>query len=216
MLFPSAYSLLGDKMKKAMDKLFSVDKKVVLFLFIISFIGIVTGALFMTALSSSDKTLVSDTLSTFLKNIEPDNYLNSLTNNLIINAIFIIVIWLLGFSIIGLPIVVLLLFYKSFSVSFTLSSFIANYGLKGSLLGFLYNFPHQFIILVIYLYLGCYAIKVSVALLISILKRKSLDFKAIMNRYLLVLIVSLLVIVIMTLFETFLTPTLLKSIMNML
>ncbi len=170
----------------------------------------------MTALSSSDKTLVSDTLSTFLKNIEPDNYLNSLTNNLIINAIFIIVIWLLGFSIIGLPIVVLLLFYKSFSVSFTLSSFIANYGLKGSLLGFLYNFPHQFIILVIYLYLGCYAIKVSVALLISILKRKSLDFKAIMNRYLLVLIVSLLVIVIMTLFETFLTPTLLKSIMNML
>ena len=115
MLFPSAYSLLGDKMKKAMDKLFSVDKKVVLFLFIISFIGIVTGALFMTALSSSDKTLVSDTLSTFLKNIEPDNYLNSLTNNLIINAIFIIVIWLLGFSIIGLPIVVLLLFYKSFS-----------------------------------------------------------------------------------------------------
>ena len=52
-------------MKKAMDKLFTVDKKVVIFLFVISFIGVVTGALFMTVLSSQDKQLVAETLSSF-------------------------------------------------------------------------------------------------------------------------------------------------------
>ncbi len=203
-------------MKKAMDKLFTVDKKVVIFLFIISFIGVLTGALFMTVLSGDDKRLVAETLSSFLENIEPTNYISSLTNNLIINTLFIAIIWFLGFSMIGLPIVVILLFYKAFSVSFTLSSFVANYGLKGSLLGFLYNFPHQFVIFVIYLYVGCYAIKVSIALINSILKRKTIDFKNIMNRYLLVLIISLLVVVVMTLIETFLTPYLLKIMVNVL
>lgn len=216
MLFLFAYSLLGEKMKKAMDKLFTVDKKVVIFLFIISFIGVLTGSLFMTVLSSEDKLLVADTLSSFLETIEPTNYIASLTNNLIINTLFIGVIWLLGFSVIGLPVVVVLIFYKAFSISFTLSSFVANYGLKGSLLGFLYNFPHQFVIFVIYLYVGCYAIKVSLALVNSIMKRKTIDFKAIMNRYLLVLIVSLLIVVIMTLLETFLTPYLLKIVVNVL
>lgn len=216
MLLLYAYSLLGEKMKKAMDKLFTVDKKVVIFLFIISFIGVITGSLFMIVLSSEDKLLVADTLSSFLENIEPTNYISSLTNNLIVNTLFIAIIWLLGFSMIGLPIVIILVFYKAFSVSFTLSSFVANYGLKGSLLGFLYNFPHQFVIFVIYLYVGCYAIKVSIALINSIIKRKTIDFKNIMNRYLLVLIVSLLVVVIMTLLETFLTPYLLKIVTNVL
>ena len=216
MFFLIAYSLVGEIMKKAMDKLFTVDKKVVIFLFVISFIGVVTGALFMTVLSSQDKQLVAETLSSFLENIEPTNYLASLTNNVIINVLFIVIIWLLGFSIIGLPIVVILLFKKAFTVSFTLSSFVANYGLKGSLIGFLYNFPHQFVIFVIYLYLGCYAIKVSLALIHSIIKRKTIDFKAIMNRYLLVLVVSLLVVVIMTLVETFVTPYLLKIVVNVL
>ena len=45
MFFLIAYSLVGEIMKKAMDKLFTVDKKVVIFLFVISFIGVVTGAL---------------------------------------------------------------------------------------------------------------------------------------------------------------------------
>lgn len=210
------YSVVGEIMKKAMDKLFSVDKKVVIFLFLISFIGIVTGAVFMTILSTNDKVLVSETLSTFLENVEPTNYIRVLTNNLIINTFFIVILWILGFSVVGLPIVIVLLFYKSFSISFSISSFVANYQLKGTLLGFLYNFPHQLILLIIYLYLGCYAIKVSAILLQSIIKRKSLDFKIIMNRYLWVLIVSLIVVVAMTLIETFVTPSLLKIIMNML
>ncbi len=203
-------------MKKALDKLFSVDKKAVLFLFLVSFIGMITGALFMTVLSSTDKTLVQDTLVSFLENIEPSNYLSFLTSNLLINLFFILVIWLLGFSVVGLPIVIFILFYKSFTISFSISSFIANYGWKGTILGFLYHFPHQIIYLLIYLYLGCYALKVSILLMQSIIKRKNLDFKLIMNRYLLVLILSLLIVSFLTLFETFLTPYLLKIVVNML
>lgn len=216
MFFKRTYSVMGEIMKKLMDKLFSVDKKIVIFLFIISFIGIITGALYMTVLSNPDKTLVHDTLISFLENVEPSNYVEALRGNLILNLLMVAVIWLLGFSVVGLPIIIFLLFYKSFVISFSLSSFIANYGLKGTLIGFLYQFPHQLIMLIVYLYLGCYALRVSFLLVESIIRRKNLDFKLIMNRYLLVLIVSLITIVLMTLFETFITPYLLKNVINML
>lgn len=170
----------------------------------------------MTVLDATDKTLVTETLGGFLENVEPTNYVKSLTENLIVNIISIFVIWILGLSVIGIPVVIIFIFIKSFVVSFSLSSFIANYHLKGTLLGLVYNFPHHFINLVVFLYLGVYAIRVSTLLLNSILKRKSIDFKAIMNRYLLVLLVATLIIVVMTIFETFLTPYLLKLVLNVL
>ena len=199
-----------------MDKLFAIDKKIVIFLFLISFIGMITGALYMTVLSSADKALVADTLHSFLEQIEPTNYFDVLRNNLIINLLFVAVIWILGFSVIGLPIVIFLLFYQSFVISFSLSSFIASYGLKGTLVGFLYHFPHQFILLIVYLYLGCYAVRVSLLFVQSIIKRKNLDFKTIMNRYLFVLIFSVFIVTLMTMMETFLVPYLLKFVINML
>lgn len=203
-------------MKKIMDKLLNIDKKILLFLFIISFIGILTGALFMTVLDATDKILVTETLEGFLGNIEPDNYIRYLTDNLVINLVSVLIIWILGLSVVGIPIVILFIFLKSFVVSFSLSSFIANYHLKGTLLGLLYNFPHHFINLVVYLYLGVYAIKISTFIFNSMIKRKNIDFKAIMNRYLLVLVVSLLIIIVMTIFETFLTPYLLKFVLSVL
>ena len=170
----------------------------------------------MTVLDSTDKSLVKETLEGFLSHIEPNNYIRYLTNNLVINILSILLIWALGLSIIGLPIVILFVFLKSFIVSFSLSSFIANYKMKGTVLGLIYNFPHHFINLVVFLYLGVYAIRVSGLLFNSIVKRKSIDFKTIMNRYLLVLLISILIIVVMTIFETFLTPYLLKIALNVL
>ena len=210
------YAFVGEIMKKLLDKLFNVDKKVLVFLFIISFIGLLTGSLYMTVLDSNDKIQVSETLSGFLHATGPNDYLKLLTNNLVINLLSIFFIWILGLSVVGLPVVIFFIFLKSFVVSFSLSSFIANYQLKGTLLGFVYNFPHHFISLVIYIYLGVYAMKVSSILFISIMKKKSIDFKAIMNRYLLVLWLSLFTIVLMTIIETFLTPYLLKMLLGVL
>lgn len=203
-------------MKKVMDKLLNIDRKTLIFLFIISFIGILTGALFMTVLDATDKTLVTETLDGFLGSVEPINYVKYLTENLIVNILSLLTIWILGLSVIGIPVVIIFIFMKSFIVSFSLSSFIANYHIKGTFLGLAYNFPHHFINLVVFLYLGVYAIRVSSLLLNSILKRKSIDFKAIMNRYLLVLLVATLIIVVMTIFETFLTPYLLKFVLSVL
>lgn len=204
------------KLKIIIYKLLNVDKKTLIFLLTISFIGLLTGSLFMTTLSGSDKLLVSNTLNNFMEHIEPDNYLNYLFETSLINFVSVLFVWLLGISIIGIPLVIIFVFIKSFLLSFSLASFIANYKLNGLLIGVIYNFPHQFINLILFIYLGVYSIRLSIMILHSVIKLKSLDFKTIMRRYLLVFIVSFVIILITSLLETFLMPYLLKLLMNVL
>lgn len=203
-------------MKKVMDKLLNVDKKTLIFLIMISFMGLLTGSLFMTVLNSSDKVLINETLNNFIENIETVNYGTTLIESLILNILSILFIWILGISIIGLPIVIVFIFIKSFLLSFSLASFIANFKAKGLLLGTIYNFPHNFISLVLFIYLGVYSIRLSMIILNSVIGRKNVDFKIIMNRYLLVLILSLITVIILSLIETFATPFFLKLLISML
>lgn len=53
-------------MKKIMDKLLNVDKKILIFLIIICIIGIITGSIFMTILNSGDKDSILISLEEFI------------------------------------------------------------------------------------------------------------------------------------------------------
>lgn len=203
-------------MKKAIVKLFNVDKKVFIFLTVISIIGIITGSIFMTILSQNDKELIFSSLNTFLSEINPLKLKNNLFNNMSINILYGFVIWILGISIIGVPIVIFIIFYKSFLISFTISSFILNYNKKGILLALIYNLPHQVINLITYIYLGVYSIKISSYLIESIIYKKSINFKSIINKYLIILLVTIIIVILTSLYETYIMPILLKKILNML
>ncbi len=203
-------------MKKIMDKLLNVDKKILIFLIIICIIGIITGSIFMTILNSSDKDSILLSLEDFITGYSSLNPEKDLINNFIINIMYVLAIWILGISIIGLPIVIFILFFKAFLLSFTISSFIMKYKLKGILLGIIYNIPHQVINLVVYMYLGVYSIKLSSFIIEALIHKKSINFKNVTNRYLLVLIVSIIILIITTLYETYIMPILLKKIVNMI
>lgn len=202
-------------MKKIMDKLLNVDKKVLIFLIIICIIGIITGSIFMTILNSNDKNSILVSLEEFITSYDTVNPEKGLINNLIVNIMYIFAIWILGISIIGLPIVIFILFFKSFLLSFTISSFIMKYKLKGILLGIIYNMPHQIINLIVYMYLGVYSIKLSSCIIEAIVYKKSINFKSITNRYILVLVISIVTLIITTLYETYIMPVLLKKLVNM-
>lgn len=199
-------------MKKLINKLINVDKKVLIFLIIICIIGIITGSFFMTVLNTNDKDIILTSLDEFIK----INCRSSFTNNIIIILGYAIIIWLLGISVIGLPIVIILLFIKSFLLSFTISSFIMKYKFKGIIYGIIYNIPNQVINLIVYIYLGVYSIKLSSFIMNAIIHKRSLDFKNITNRYLLVFGVSIIVLSLTTLYETYIMPMLLQKIISIL
>lgn len=206
---------------KWMDKLkgtIKVNKKTLLFFTILLIIGIIAGSIFMAILSETDKKLVTDYFNNYISNIENNklNYLESIKNGLFNNLLYIIIIWILGISIIGIPIVTIMFFIKSFTLGFSIASIVFNYKLKGCLLNFINIFPHQMIYFLIYMLITTYSIFFSLKMINSIINKKNMDFKIMMNKYVKILIISVIAITIGIIIETFITPLLIKIIMPLI
>lgn len=205
-------------MKKVTDK-FKItikhNKKVIFFLGIIAVIAIIFGSLFSVMLNESDKNLTLEYINNFFENIKNNNlnYILALKNGSISSLGFILIVWLLGVSIIGMPIVLFMYFSKFFVIGFSISSIIKGYGLKGCLLSFAYILPHHIIYIIVYTILTVYSIKMSIKLISTIIKKDKIDFKPIINKYLLVLLLSVIIAVLTLLFEVFITPKFINLIL---
>lgn len=208
-------------MKIKLDKLksiFIINKQIVIFLLGLSIIAVIAGAFYITILNKTDQTLIEKSIIGFFDSIKNNNfnYMFSFKNAILNNIGFILLIWLLGISVIGIPIIIFLFFSKVFTLGFSISSIIFNYKLKGTLLSLFYVFPHHIINIYIYIVLIAYAISLSLKIIDSIIKRKIIDFKLVMNKYLYVLLISFIVIIITTLLEVFMVPSLMKFIMSVI
>ena len=201
---------------KIMDKLklrINSDKKLLIFLTILLLIGITVGSIFVSILDSTDKNLISEHLYNFIDNIESNNldYFSVLKNNLITNISFVIVIWLLGISVIGLPFILIMFFSKCFILGFSIGAILYVFKFNGILFSLFYIFPGQVVSILIYLLLTMYAMSFSFKMIYTILKRKTLDFKIIMNKYFKIFLFVLLIIIVMNLYDTYLMPKLIKQ-----
>ena len=208
-------------MKKLMDKLFNFakfDKRYVLFCLILVILGIVAGSLFIVILNSSDKSLVIEYIESFIDNIKNNdfNYIDTLKNTLIINYIIVIIIVIIGFTYLLVPVNILILFYKSFVIGFILSSFILTYKIKGLLLSIIYIFPHLIINILLLSLLIAFTLKSSLKMIRCILKKKEINIRLYFNKYLYTILFISIIIFITSLYESFVTPYLLKLIVNIL
>lgn len=201
-------------MKKIWDKLnskISTNKKMFIFFTVLGIIGIISGSFFSIIIKSEDKTLVSDYLNSFMQGLNNINYLKTFINSEISNTIFILIIWLLGFSIIGIPFTLFMYFSKFFSFGFSVSSLIINYKIKGIIYSVIYMLP-QILFFIGFTILMIYSLSLSLKLILAIFKKQSIDFKYIINKYLFVLILTFIVVNIGSLIETFIMPNLIKLI----
>lgn len=206
---------------KQLDKLkikIRIDKNLLLFLLVLGLIGIIAGSVFVTILNGEDKMLVNEHLNIFLNNIENNkiDYLFVLKNNIGTNLLYIILIWLLGISVIGLPVILIMFFSKVFILGFSIGSIISCYGIKGSIFALAYVFPGQVLSLIGISFITMYAMSFSFKLIYAILKKKTIDFRIMINRYLIILVMILILIVLMNLYDTFIMPNIVKSIIPLL
>ena len=208
-------------MKKYMDKLkrnIHINKNLFIFLLIIVIVGIVAGSLFSIIIDTSDKKMVLDYLNSFFDNVKNGklNYDTSIVNTLVFTAGFALAMWLLGLSVIGFFVVIFMLFMKSFILGFSVSSIIASFGFKGVLLALVYAFPHHIINVLVFMLLTAYALIVSFKLIKCITSKKPLDLKHIMRRYVIVLGVSIVLLIITSLYEVYAVPKLLNIVMGII
>lgn len=190
----------------------ATQKKKYLFLIVITLIGILSGIIFIFFISKADKLLIKDELNSFLLNIKNNNldYYSSFFQSFSSNFIYLIIIWLLGISIIGIPIIIFLLFFKGFIFGFGISSMISNFGLKGIGLSLGYQLPHLLIMLLIFLLISFYAINFSVKLFRILFLKDNINLSPYFKKYIQILIISLVFSLICSIMETFLSPILIN------
>ena len=208
-------------MKKTLDKLFNIvkfDKRYVFFSLVITLTGILFGSLFIVIINKTDKALVIEYINEFINNIKNNNfnYLNTLINTLIINNLIVIIMIIFGISCILVPLNILILFYKSFILGFSISSFILVYKLKGLILSIIYIFPHLILNILVFCVLTAYTLKLSLILIKNIIKRKRTNLSVYIQKYIYVVIVFLIILSISSLYEAYIVPFIIKKIIVLL
>ena len=194
------------------------NKKVNLFVIFIVILGIISGSLFLMVLNENDKSEVINEISTFMANINTNNInnLNSFKNSLIEGMILIILSWILGMSIIGVIFNIFFIYMKSFTIGFSISSFILVYKYKGILSSLIYVIPSQLINILIILILGVYTLLFSKYLFKMIFfKDKTVNLGKFFKKYVLVFGICIILCVISALCEAYLLPSLLKVIIKL-
>lgn len=194
------------------------NKKLNLFVIFIVVLGIISGSLFLMVLNENDKSEVINEISTFMANINTNNInnLNSFKNSLIEGMILIILSWILGMSIIGVIFNIFFIYMKSFTIGFSISSFILVYKYKGILSSLIYVIPSQLINILIILILGVYTLLFSKYLFKMIfLKDKTVNLGKFFKKYVLVFGICIILCVISALCEAYLLPSLLKVMIKL-
>lgn len=196
-------------MKKLINKL--RKRKLLTTLIVIIIVAFIIGVLFMAIISKNNQELVKKTLNDFFLGLKSQKLtydkaiISSLTSNMLINFI----IWLLGISIIGLPLIIIILVSKSFILGFSISSIIYNYHFKGIIYAMIYVIPH-IINLFIILVLGYYSIKFSIMLFNLLFRKKEYSKRIIVKNYIRLLIYSTVLFTLSSIIEVYMIPNILK------
>ena len=185
--------------------------------FSVFIIGIITGSIFIMVINTNDKSLVVEHITKFFSNVNSSNYsyLDSLKNMLSLNYFYVIVIWVLGLSILGILVNIFLTYLKGFIIGFTTSSLIITYGFKSILAVILYIIPHTLINSLVIIILTIYSITFSRYLLIQIFQKKDMKTKNFMKKYLIILLISVALTLVSSISEVYLFPFLLKLIIKL-
>lgn len=194
-------------MKKTINKL--KDKKQFILIFLICVVAFIIGVLLPSILNEENRKIIQTSLNSFFDTIKNNQLKTSellfktLTSNIIIDLI----LWLLGISIIGIPIVIILLGYKSLSLGFTISSIISTYKLNGVIKVLIYIIPN-IINLFIFFVISYYSISFSLMLFNYLFRKKEYNKRIIVNRYLKLLVISIIILIFSSVIETYVVPKL--------
>ena len=189
------------------------EKKKYLFIISIVVIGIFIGIVFANVINKADKILVEDKLTTYFLNIKDNkniNYFGNLLNSFLNNNLYLIIIWLLGLSIIGIVLNNFIIFFKSFVIGFSIGSIINVYLYKGIIGALIYIFPHHIVNILVYVVLIYHANNFSIKLFKTLFLKQDNKIKELMPKYLKILLYCFIALSISALLETFLSPFIIK------
>lgn len=187
------------------------DKSIYVSLLIALLISFVFGMFFITILSSTDKVTLKEYITNFFTSIKQGKII-SLYKTLINNNLGILITALLAFSVILFPLVIVIIFYKGFTLAFTITSLIYTFKIKGIILAIIYVFPSLIFNLLFYFIMCYYSFKLSLILFNKVINKDTTNINKFLKKYLVIILVCTIFVSLFSLYDTYLLPSLIKLV----
>lgn len=187
------------------------DKSIYVSLIIALLISFIFGMFFITILSSTDKVTLKEYITNFFTSIKQGKII-SLYKTLINNNLGILITAILAFSVVLFPLVIVIIFYKGFTLAFTITSLIYTFKIKGIILAIVYVFPSLIFNLVFYFIMCYYSFKLSLILFNKVINKDTTNINKFLKKYLVIILICIAFVSLFSLYDTYLLPSLIKLV----
>ncbi|MEH7073920.1 stage II sporulation protein M [Neobacillus drentensis] len=197
---------------------FREHSSIFLFIVVLFLMGVIFGAIVVNSMSITQKEDLFYYLSQFFGQVsngkeagDNDLFLQSLFHN----SKFIGLMWILGISIIGLPVILILLFLKGMVVGFTVGFLVSQMGWQGFMLAFVSILPQNLIIIPVFILMAALSVIFSLRMIKKqFMKKYAQPILPFFKRYIFALVVAVIFISAASGIEAYLSPWLMKTIIN--
>ncbi|ATH92251.1 stage II sporulation protein M [Bacillus glycinifermentans] len=192
-----------------------------LFVSVLFLMGVIFGAVIVNSMTISQKEDLFYYLNQFFGQLSQgkaasskDMFLQSLLHNMK----YLGLMWILGISVIGLPVIFIMVFLKGIVVGFTVGFLVNQMGINGFFLSFVSVLPQNLLLIPAYLIMGTCAIAFSMRLIRQLFVKRSLTEAPVhwFGRYAFVLVLILVMSVISSFLEAFLSPLLMEKVIDLI
>ncbi|MFJ5621199.1 stage II sporulation protein M [Peribacillus loiseleuriae] len=190
------------------------------FITVLFLMGVIFGAILVNSLSFTQSDDLFYYLSQFFGQVSEAKITadwEMFTQSVSHNVKYIAVMWILGVSVIGLPVILVLLFLKGIVVGFTVGFLVSQMGWGGFLLSFVSILPQNIIIVPVFIIIAVISVSLSTKMIQRILMKQIREpLKPIIMRYIFALTVSVVFLACAGAIEAYVSPSLMKNVVSLL
>jgi len=197
---------------------FREHSSIFLFIIVLFLMGVIFGAIVVNSMSFTQKENLFYYLSQFFGQVSSgrtaensDLFLQSIYHN----SKFIGLIWILGISIVGLPIILILLFVKGMVVGFTVGFLVSQMGWKGFTLAIASILPQNLIIIPVFIVIASLSVIFSMRMIKKqFVKKYAEPIMPFFKGYMVAIIAAVFFIAAASGVEAYLTPWFMKTFLS--
>lgn len=190
-----------------------------LFVGVLFVMGVVFGSVLVGALSLEQKDQMGRYLSSFIYAMNDGvawDGKQSFTDALIMNWKWAVLIWLLGLSVIGMPLVLILDFLKGVLVGFSVGFLVSELSWKGVLFALVSVLPHNLIVIPAFLICSVAAVAFSVSLVKNRLHQRKSSLRVQLVQYTSIIFFMGIVLTLAAFYQGYVSPSVMKWVTPML
>jgi stage II sporulation protein M len=206
-------------LKRSLMQHIKENSSIYIFTAVLFVMGVIFGAIIVNSLSYIQKNDLFSYLSRFFGQVSEGEMASAkkmFYQSFMHNAKFVGLMWILGVSIIGLPIILILLFLKGIVVGFTVGFLVNQLGWYGFLLSFVSVMPQNFILIPAFIVVGATAVMFSLKMIRQqFIRRVNEPIFPYFARYTIVIVVVMVCIGASSVLEAYVSPGMMRSVIQL-